>query len=199
MPVTGRTGRRPGASTTRPAILDAARRLFAEQGYDRTTLRQVAAEAGVDPTLISHWFGSKQQLFVAVVELPFDPAEVIPRLTAGPPEQLGQRVAEFVLSVLESETGRSRMLGLIRAAAAEPEAARMVRDRLTRDLLTRLAAGLGADRPQYRASLAASQVVGLAMARHVVGIEPLASQDRASLAAAVAPTLQRYLTGELPD
>lgn len=192
------SGRRPAGSGTRAAILDSARALFGEQGYDRTTLRQVAAAAGVDPTLISHYYGSKQRLFVAVVDLPVDPSTVVPLVVDGPVEQVGERLAHLVVGLLETEEPRSRVLGLIRAASSEPEAAAMLRLRLSEELLGRVAAAIGTDRPELRATLVASQLVGLAMARYVVGVQPLASVPGPWLVAAVAPTLQAYLTGPLP-
>jgi AcrR family transcriptional regulator len=193
----GRSGRRPGASGTRAAILAAARRLFAARGYDRTSLRAVAAEAGVDPALVAHFFGSKQRLFVAVVELPFDPAAVIPAVIGGDPGTAGERFARFVLGLLEEPEARGRITGLVRAAASEPEAAEMLRDLITREVLGRIVAELGSSDADLRASLAGSQVVGLVMARYVVGVEPLASLPAEEVAAAIGPTLQRYLTGPI--
>jgi AcrR family transcriptional regulator len=191
-----RSGRRPGASGTRAAIADAARELFAELGYDRTTLRAIAAEAGVDPALVLHYYGSKHRLFVAVVELPVRPADVVPVLLADP-AQAGARVARFVLSVLEDPESRARMTGLVRAAASEPEAARMVRELITREVLAPLVESLGVDDAQLRATLVGSQIVGLVMARYVVQVEPLASLDAGAVAATIAPNLQRYLSEPL--
>ncbi len=191
------TGRRPGDSGTREAILAAARRLFAEQGYDRTSLRQVALEAGVDPTLVSHFHGSKQALFATVVELPVDPPAVLPGLLAGDPGTLGERLARLVVGVLESEEGRARIVGMVRAAASEPEAARLVRERVTAELYAPITAHLGSDDAALRASLLGAQTVGLVMARHVVAVEPLASTPPERLAAVLAPVLQHLLTGEL--
>ncbi len=193
----GRTGRRPGTSGTRDAILAAARRQFGELGFDRTSMRQVALEAEVDPALVSHFFGSKQGLFLAVVELPFAPEQIVPQLLAGDPERAGARLATFALSVLDSDQGRSRVLGLLRAATSEPEAARLIRDLLSEELLTPVAARIGAGDPRFRANLVMSQMVGLALARYVVGVEPLASKPTAEVVDAIAPTLQRYLTGPL--
>ena len=173
-----RSGRRPGDSGTREAIRAAAVRLFAEQGYDRTSMRAVAAAAGVDPKLVAHYFGSKQQLFVSVVELPFDPA---------------------VVGVLEDPEGRRRLTGLIRAAASEPEAARMVRELVGREVFARIAEALGVEDADVRASLVGSQVVGLAMARYIVRVEPLASLSPEAVVAAIAPNLQRYLVEPLPS
>jgi AcrR family transcriptional regulator len=195
------SGRRPGDSGTRAAIRAAASRQFAERGYDRTSLRSIAAEAGVDPALVSHFFGSKQKLFVAVVELPFDPSQVVPVFFGGDRDTVGVRVARFALGVLEDPRARQPMLGLVRAAASEPEAARMVRELMTREVFARIVETLGVDDADVRASLAASQIIGLLMARHVIGIEPLASLPAEQVAAAVAPNLQRYLTGPVsrPD
>ena len=190
-------GRRPGDSGTREAILAAARRQFAELGYDRTSLRAVALEAGVDPGLVSHYHGSKQQLFVSVVELPFEPAEVLPRLLAGDREGVGLRLARFVVGVLESDEGRRRVTGLVRAAASEPEAARMVRELVTRELFGPIVESLGTGDAPLRATLLGTQVVGLVMVRHVVGVEPLATLEPDAVAAVLAPALQRILVDPL--
>lgn len=192
-----RLGRRPGTSGTRTAIDRAARRLFAERGYDRTTLRAVAAEAGVDPALVVHFFGSKQQLFLTVVELPFDPAAVLPPVLAGDRDAAGRRFARFLVALLEDPEARSRITGIVRAAASEPEAARIMRELLASRIIEPLAETLGAEDARLRATLVGSQVVGLVMARLVVGVEPLASLDPDALAAAVAPTFQRYLVEPL--
>jgi AcrR family transcriptional regulator len=190
-------GRRPGPSSTREGIAQAARRQFAELGYDRTTMRSVAAEAGVDPALVIHYFGSKQQLFLAAVELPFDVTDLVDRLQNGPREEVGERVVQFALGVLGQPEGRARWAGMIRAAASDPDAAAILREVLTRRIFEPLAQALGSDDAQLRANLASSQMVGLVMARYVIGIEPLASADDEKIASAIAPTIQRYLVGEL--
>lgn len=197
MGVRTRSGRRPGESGTREAIAAAARRQFAEVGYDRSSMRSIALEAGVDPTLVTHFYGSKQQLFLDVVELPFRPAQVLPALMAGGPDRAGEQLARFVLGVLESEAGRARVLSIIRAATSEPEAARLVREILTRELLTPVAEHIGAGDAEYRAALCASQMVGIALARYIVGVDPLAGRSVEDLVAALGPTLQRYLNGPL--
>jgi AcrR family transcriptional regulator len=195
----GRSGRRPGDSGTRDAIQAAAREQFAAQGFDRTSLRSVALQAGVDPTLVSHFFGSKQKLFAEVMQLPFDPAQLIPRILAGDRAGIGTRLATFLVTVLQNPEGHARLTGLIRAAASEDAAAAVVRERVTREILAPLAAGLGSDQPQLRGSLVASQVVGMVMARHVVKVEPLASLSPERLIALIGPTLQRYLVEPLPS
>jgi AcrR family transcriptional regulator len=189
-------GRRRGETTTRPAILEAARGLFAERGYDRTTIRAVARTAGVDPALVLHFFGSKQELFLAVVELPFEPEAVAPALLADP-DEAGARLAHFLLGVLEDPGGRDRVTGIVRAAASEPAAARLVRELIGRRVLGAIAGSLGSADADLRATLVGSQVVGLVMARYVVGVEPLASLPAEAVARAIAPNLQRYLTGPL--
>lgn len=193
----GGRGRRPAGSGTRDAIAAAARRQFGELGYQRASLRSIAAEARVDPRLVLHFFGSKQKLFASVVEFPFDPETAFDALLAPGSRGLGRRVAEFLLGVLDSPEGRRTSTGLIRAAATEEEAAATIRDLLARRLLLPLASRVGRDRPQLRASLVASQIVGLAMARHIVGLSPLTTASHAELIAALAPVFDHYLTGDL--
>ena len=194
----GHSGRRPGASRTREEIRATAARLFAEQGYDRTSLRAIARAAGVDQKLVAHFFGSKQRLFVEVVELPFEPAAVLPALFHGDRDEVGERVARFVLGVLEDPEGRRRLTGLVRAAATEPEAARMVRELITREVFAQIVEALDVEDGALRASLLGSQVVGLVMARYIVAVEPLASASPEAVVAAIAPNLQRYLVEALP-
>jgi AcrR family transcriptional regulator len=194
----GRTrGRRPSGSGTREAILAAATRQFAEVGYPRTTLRGIAREAGVDTRLVTHYFGTKQQLFVSVAELPFDPDDVLATVLADGPEHAGRRLAGFALTMLEAPAARQTMTGLLRAAASEDEAAGLVRDLLTERILVPIARRLGGDRPELRASLLGSQMAGLVVARHIVGLQALVDTDPQELAAAVAPVLQHYLTADL--
>jgi AcrR family transcriptional regulator len=192
-----RSGRRPGTSGTREAILAAAGRHFAQHGYDRASLRAIAAEAGVDQKLIAHFFGSKQQLFVAAVGLPLNPAEVLPGILAGDRASVGERLAGLLVDVLEHPELHQRLTGVVRAAASEPEVARMLREFLTRELFGPAAELLGTEDAPFRVNLVGSQIVGLVMARYVVAIEPLASMPPKAVAAAVAPTLQRYLLGPL--
>jgi AcrR family transcriptional regulator len=191
------SGRRRGDSGTRAAIEAAAARQFAEHGYDRASMRSIALEAGVDPALVSHFFGSKQRLFVAVVELPFDPAQAIPVLLEGDPAEVGERLARFLVGVLENEAGRRRAVGLVRAAASEAEAARLVRALVEDQLFAPIAEHLGADNPRLRASFVGAQMVGLVMARYVVAVEPLASLPADALVANLAGLLQKLLTGPI--
>ena len=188
-----RAGRRPGPSGTRDAILAAARKQFGDVGYDRATLRSIGAAAGVDPALVLHFFGSKQRLFLSVVELPIDAEDVIPMLVAGDRASVGRRLAGFLLAVLDDPDSRNRITSMVRAAASEPQAAAMLRELLTRRVFQPLAAALGSEDAALRANLVGSQIVGLVMARFVVAVEPLASTDTETVVEAIAPTLQRYL------
>jgi AcrR family transcriptional regulator len=192
-----RTGRRPGVSGTRTAILDAARRQFGGLGFDRTTVRSIAAEAEVDPALVTHFFGSKQRLFLAAMDLPFETEVAVPGILTGDRAAIGRRFAELVVSTLEDPAGRNVLTGIVRSAASEPEAARVVRELIGERVVGVLARELGASDAPLRASLAGSQVVGVVMARYVVGVEPLASLPADRLVELLAPTLQRYLVGPL--
>lgn len=192
------TGRRPGASGTREAIFQAAQRQFAGQGFDRTSIRSIAVEAGVDPALVTHYFGTKQQLFAAVVQLPFDPGQIIAQVLDGDRAQVGRRLATFFAGMLAAPAAVDRMTGLVRAAASDDEAAARIRTLITEQLLTPMAAALGGDDAPLRGALAGSQVVGFLMARHVVRIPPLRELDGERVVALLAPTLQRYLVDDLP-
>jgi AcrR family transcriptional regulator len=192
-----RTGRRPGVSGTREAILDAARRTFAEQGYQQATIRGVAELAGVDPALVHHYFGTKQDLFVAAVQLPVNPVGQLMAALAEEPEQVGRRLVETFLSIWDHAADQSPLLALIRSAVADEHAAAMLREFITEEVLGQIAPRLGSPDADLRATLVGSQLIGLAMARYIVRVEPVASAPAAQVAAAVGPTLQRYLTGDV--
>ena len=194
-----RTGRRPGGADTRGRIERAARDLFGERGFDATTIRAIATRAEVDPALVHHYFGSKEQLFVAVMELPFDPMVAVSMLADGDLEGVGERIVKFALDSWDRPEVRPVMLGILRSAAADPGAARMLRELLISRFLAQFAAQVGRPDERLRVALAGSQIVGLAMARFIVGIEPIASADNATLARAVGPTLERYLLGDIGD
>jgi len=197
-PNRSRRGRRPGTSDTREAIAEAARRCFAELGYDRASIRVVAEQAGVDPALVMHFFGSKQKLFVSVMSLPFEPEDVLPALVAGRSSEAGLRLARFIVGVLEQPQPRMVITGMVRAAAAEPEVADLVRDAVSSRMVGAIATGLAVADAPLRASLVGSQIIGVVMARYVIRVEPLASLAPDALVEALTPNLQRYLTGPLP-
>jgi AcrR family transcriptional regulator len=140
-----------------------------------------------------HYFGSKEGVFRAAMDFPVDPAEFIPRLLAPGADGLGERLVRFFLETWDSPAG-SPLLGIIRSVVDSERAAAMLREFISREVLGRLAEALDLDEPQLRASLAGSQLVGLAMLRYVVKLEPLASAPPRKVAAWVAPSIQRYLT-----
>lgn len=191
-----RRGRRSGGDDTRSALLDAARAAFAERGYDGATVRHIAERAGVDAAMVNHWFGGKEALFTASLHIPFDPAVVMPQVLAGDREQLGERLVHRFLTTWDA-TGGAPLASVIRSVASHEAAARMLREFVTRVILARIVGAVAPDRPELRAALVGSQLIGMGLVRYVVKLEPLASADRAAVVAAVAPTVQRYLTGPL--
>jgi AcrR family transcriptional regulator len=192
-----RTGRRPGRSGTRQAILEAARGAFAQAGYDHATIRDIAGAAGVDPALVHHYFGDKEGLFVAAMELPFDPDTILAALTDGDPERTGERIASMLLLLWDNTETRNPLIAMVRSAVSHEDAARMLREFVAAAIFTRVAKELGMPDARLRASLVVSQIIGLAIGRYIVRVEPLASVPRETLIAAIAPTIQRYLTGDL--
>lgn len=188
-------GRRPGAPDTRGAILDAARRLFAERGYDATTLRGIARAAGVDPALVHHYFDGKHELFVAATGIPVDPDLMVSAALDGDLDGMGERMLRTFLGLWESADDRTRLLGFVRSVTTNEAAAGMLREAFGRVLVDRVAPRLSGPDVRLRVAAAMSQLVGLVMARYVVAIEPLASADLDDLVPVFAPTLQRYLTG----
>lgn len=190
-------GRRPGASDTRARILAAARERFAASGYDRTRIRDVAADADVDPALVHYFFKSKDGLFVAAMQLPLRPADVLPPVLAEGLPGLGERIVRRLLSVWDDPANRNALLATVQGASAHPGAAAALREFVRREVVGRVADVIEADRPQLRANLVASQVIGLLGARYVVRVEPLASMDAEELVPLIGPALQRYLDGRL--
>jgi AcrR family transcriptional regulator len=191
-----RTGRRPGNQDTREAILAAAKTAFAERGFDKASIRQIATGAEVDPALVHHYFGSKEKLFLATMEAPIDPAEMIPKIMAGGADGVGERLVRTVLTVWDSPAGGS-IVALLRSALSHDWSARMLREFVTSQILRRIVQQLDIDPKEapLRSTLAASQLVGLAMARYIVKLEPIAEAPRETIVAAVGPTIQRYLVG----
>ena len=190
-----RTGRRPGPSSTRAAITAAAAERFTAAGYDATSLRQIAAAAGVDPALVRRFFGSKEQLFTAVAATVIDPGLALAAVTGGPAGAAGERLLRHFLALLGDVSRPGSLLGLVRSAVTSEHAARLLRQFLAHRLLREIAASLPAGRPALGPALAASQLVGLAVARYAVQLPPLTAAGTEELVATVAPVLQYYLTG----
>lgn len=189
-----RAGRRPGQTETRERILGAARAKFAEQGYDGATVRSIATAAGVNPALVHHFYGSKQQLFVSAMNLPFNPATVLPEILHGPPDAAGRRLVRMFLRLWESPDVRSPLLALLRSATTNERAVTMLRQFLTSAVLSEVATRLGV--PPLQASAAAAQMVGIALLRYVIEIPPLVSASEDEIVDLVAPVIQHYLEYE---
>lgn len=206
-PARRRSGRRGGDSGTRAAILAAARSRFAQAGYDRSTIRDIAAAAGVDPALIHHFFGTKERLFAEVMRMPVVPSEVLDAMLAGNNPETGtgpgEQLLRTVLGIWDVAEIRSTFLALLRTAATSDQAADMLSEFVTDNILSRIAqltsekASAEDNDAAFRAALAASQIFGLALARYVLRLEPLTSASTDQLAVAIGPTLDRYLTGDL--
>ncbi|MCC2274558.1 TetR family transcriptional regulator [Streptomyces sp. ET3-23] len=184
----------PGA---RERIVAAARAEFAEHGYDKASIRGIARGAGVDPALVHHYFGPKEQVFAAAVEVVAAPVLEAPDIVlAGGRDEVGERLTRFFLGVWDNPVSRAPLLAVVRSAIANETAAAIFRDLLSTRLMARIADGLDIPDARLRAELAASQLVGAALLRYVIRIEPLASADVEQVVAMLAPAVQRHLTGE---
>lgn len=195
--VAARRGRRPGSPDTRAAILAAAREQFASAGFAGTSVRGIAAAAGVDAALVHHYFGTKDDLFVAALELKVDPREVLLPVLEGGIDGAGERLLRVFLSVWEDEEARLPILVIVRGVF-EPGGQQLVRDGILHMVLGRVVTALGVDQPERRMALVASQLIGLVMLRYVLRAEPLASAPVDELVATYAPVIQGYLSGPLP-
>lgn len=194
-----RTGRRPGNPDTRRAILDAARATFAESGFDGSSIRRIAGRAGVDPALVHHYFGTKDDLFMATVELPIDLPAILQRVGAAGRDGLGERLATMILTVWESPAGDG-LAGWLRTALADEGRARLLREFVVASVAAPFAAAVGipeAER-ERRTGLVMTQVIGLIVGRYLLALEPAAALPPAQVIASVGGTIQHYLTGPLP-
>src|SRR5215470_224219 len=192
-PTMPRTGHRPGPTTSRQAILDAARHQFAESGYELTSIRAVAAAAGVDAALVMHFFGTKDELFRAAVTWPFDPTELAPRIRAAGPASLGERLARVFLTFWDDPETGPRLQALLRSAMTSESLSRLLREFVTRQLFQQLMEVMEGPDRLLRVELVAAHLWGVAVLRHVLQMEPLASASIDELVAHIGPTLDRYL------
>jgi AcrR family transcriptional regulator len=188
-------GRPADGGDRRTAILAAAREQFAATGYAAASVRGIARQAGVDPALVHHYFGTKEQVFVAAMELPFQPGELLPQVLAGDPEGLGERLVRLFLGAWDNPDFRAPMLGMLRSAMTGEQGAAMLREFVGTALIGRVAEAVGPVDP-LRVQAAAAQMVGVVMLRHVVRLEPLASAPVDDVVALIAPAVQRHLLGD---
>lgn len=191
-------GRRGGATASRDHILEAARRLFAEHGFEGTSLRQVARAAGVDPAMVHHFFNGKDELFALSVELPADPGQVLAGVADTDPAQRAATVVRAVLRLWESPAQPS-LVAFLRGTLGSRAKTALLREVVNRTVISRVMVGVPgtSDEVALRGDLVATQMVGLMMVRYVVRLEPLASAAPEDVVRLVAPNVQRYLTGSL--
>lgn len=194
-----RPGRPAGTSDTRNRILASARELFASNGFRNTSIRAVAAAAGVDSALVHHYFGTKEKLFAAAVHIPIDPMDIIGPLREVPVEEIGSILPSMLLPLWDSEIGAA-FIATLRSIIAGSEV------NLFRTFIQDVIAvevGARVDNPPgsgiIRIQFVASQLVGVLLARYILQLEPFASLPPEQIAQTIAPNLQRYLTGDLPD
>jgi len=193
-----RSGRRPGNPDTRDAVLTAARAQFAEKGFDGATIRGIATAAGVDPALVHHYFGNKDKLFLAAIEAPANPADLLPEVLVGGRDNLGENIVRLLLRVWDGPM-QPAALALVRSAVGNEWTAKLLREFLVSQVLRRVMGTLDlspAER-EARGALVASQLIGLVMGRYVLKVEPLATASPASLVTAIGPNVQHYLTGDV--
>jgi AcrR family transcriptional regulator len=188
-------GRPRGRTQTRADILTVARRRFLADGYDRVTVRSIAAEAGVDAALISYHFGSKKGLFGASMQLTANPPELLASALPGPLNTLPERLIQTVLSAWDDPERGASLRALAQAAIREPDVARLFREMAEREMISRIAERLGGADASRRAAVAASQMAGLIFVRYVLRVEPLASMPADELAARMAPAMRAALAG----
>jgi AcrR family transcriptional regulator len=196
-----RTGRRPGKNDTRAEILVSAREIFAERGYDGASIRQIATDAGVDPALVHHYFGTKESLFRATIEVPIDPATLLPTIWSGGVDGLGERIVRTFLGVWDEPATGPAIRATVRSAVTSDLSARLLREFFATQVVRRVIRELDLDEtPEekaMRAAFVASQLFGVALGRYLLRFEPLASLPTETVVAAIAPTIQRYITADL--
>ncbi|MEV6168410.1 TetR family transcriptional regulator [Streptomyces sp. NPDC051954] len=187
--------RRTESADTRDLILNAAREEFSERGYEKTSVRAIAKAAGVDSALVHHYFGTKEQVFEAAVEVAFAPAlKIRDVVLEGPLDDIGERLTRMIFGLWENPVTRIPLLAIIRSAVNNDSAAAVFRRLLSAQLLRRVAGEIDAPDAELRAELAAAQLVGIAMLRYVIKLEPIASADPEEIIARVAPVVQGHLT-----
>ncbi|MFE5893102.1 TetR family transcriptional regulator [Streptomyces sp. Marseille-Q5077] len=193
-----RRGRPPRTESadTRDRILNAAREEFSERGYEKTSVRGIAKAAGVDSALVHHYFGTKEQVFEASVEVAFAPAlKVRDVVLEGPLDDVGERMTRVIFGLWENPVSRKPLLAIVRSAVNNEAAAAVFRRLVSAQLMRRIAGEIDSPDAELRAELAAAQLVGVAMMRYVIKIEPIASVDVEEIIARVAPVVQGHLTG----
>lgn len=187
-----------GSDEVRDAVLDSARAAFHARGYVRTSMKGVAAAAGVAPEVVNRYWNSKEQLFVAAMRLPFDPASAVPQLVAPGLDGMGERLVRGTLDLLSDEATRDDFFALFQAGASATKAARGMQDFIEQSIVDRLVRAIGVPDARLRVNLIVSYLMGIAATRYVVRLEPLASMPEDDLVMLVAPTIQNWLDPTRP-
>ena len=200
VPGARKRGRPKGSTTgtTKAAILRAASKEFSHAGYEAASLRSVARRAGVDPALVHHYFKDKDDLFVQTMHIPVNPGEIIAQAATAPLEQMGEALVRALLTTWRKPAFRTAATAMIRGLISSSSATKILRPFLQKEIFSRLGSRLPEDSAEPRMALVASQIIGLIVARYIIDLEPVASMDDEQVIELVAPTIQRYLTGELP-
>ncbi|WP_456085459.1 TetR/AcrR family transcriptional regulator [Mycobacterium pinniadriaticum] len=188
-------GRRPGNPDTRNTLVVTARRLFAEGGYDKTSIRDIASAAQVDPALVRHYFGNKAGLFRATMGWPFEPAQLGAYITGGGPDEIAARLTLMFLTMWEQPDTRTPLLAILRGATTHEESATLVRQFIAGHLYPQLAEPLAHPDATLRIDLAIAQLLGVALLRYILKIEPIASEPMDGLIERLTPTVSAHLGG----
>lgn len=186
-------GRRPGPTGTRDVLVTTARRMFGEAGFDKTSVRDIAAAAGVDPAMIRHYFGNKANLFRATVGWPFEPEQLRQRIVGGDPDGLAERLTRAFFELWEQPDTRAPLLAILRGAATHEESAALVRQFIEVRIYPQIADQLGGPDAELRVDMAMAQLLGIAYLRHILRIEPIASQSADALIARAVPAVRVHL------
>jgi AcrR family transcriptional regulator len=192
-----RPGRWRTGEESRRRILEAARSCFGKYGYDRATIRAIASEANVDPAMVHYFFDTKARLFSVAMELtPNVPERLTLQLAAGV-DGLGERLVRHFLEVWDEQAGLEPLLALMRSAPADDRSASMFAEFVEREIVARLSDTIGGPDANLRAELIGSHLLGLALMRYILRLEPLAAVPPQTVAAWMGPTLQHYISGTL--
>ncbi|MET1072052.1 MAG: TetR family transcriptional regulator [Umezawaea sp.] len=191
----GRTGRWRSGVESKQRVLDAARTLFGQRGYDGTTVRAVATEAGVDSAMVFYFFKNKQGLFSAALEMSATVPPAIDSIFTGGIDGIGDRIVRTLLENLD-KSDRTPLVALTRSASSDDKSQALLREFVDRELTARLAAMLDTPDAALRAGMVNVQILGLTTARYIARIEPIASTPVDDLVTHFGPLIQHCLTGD---
>ena len=199
---TKRRGRRQGEPVSRDAVLSAAKERFATEGYEKTTLRAIARDAHVDPSMVLYLFGSKEELFRESLRLIIDPEVLVAALTGATDDEpdIGTRMVRTYLRIWETPDTAATVRAMLQSATSNSHAHDAFRGFMQNYVLTAVSGVLGGgEQARLRATLAFSQLVGTALLRYVIEVPPLATLPVEEVVALIAPTVTRYLTADASE